>query len=75
MKEYVCRFNHIGHDSDHCRTCLRDNYPVRELPPAPAPEPAVSEQTAETKPEELTPVLEVTEAAPLPISKHSGRKR
>lgn len=75
MKEYICRFNHIGHDSDHCRTCLRDNYPVQELPAAPAPEPAAAEPTSEQKPEELTPIIETVEGAPLPISKHHGRKR
>ncbi len=67
--EYICRFGHIGHNSNHCEKCLRDAYGVTALFAAPAPMPS----------EEPTPVItHVPEGAELPVvveHKHTHKKR
>lgn len=73
--KYICRFGHIANDPDYCRQCLADNYGVK-----PSEEPVLMASfnpvEPESKPEELTPVLErVDEGAPLPVSKAFPRKR
>lgn len=69
--KYQCRHGHIANDPDYCRACLSSNYGVTPVEQAQAAPP-------ESRPEELTPVLDpVAEAASLPEFKHAhpSRKR